>query len=100
MGKLAKAAYEAVSESILQNKDINKPNPGAVVVVQYFGDIINYHPHIHMLLFDSLYVCDGECANYKIRYRKLLTLWPDNVFKLLKDADKIDTETIERMKTW
>ncbi len=100
LGKLAKAAYEAVSESILQKKDVNKANPGAVVVVQSFGDIINFHPHIHMLLSDSLYDCDGECVNYKIRYRKLMALWQDKVFKLLKETDKIDTETIEGMKTW
>ncbi len=100
LGKLAKAAYETVIESIPQlNKEV-KFKPGAIVSIQTFGDLINFHPHIHMLLSDVAF--DNCCDNRKhfLKPNRLISLWQDKVFKLLEESGNIDKATIISMKCW
>ena len=58
LGKLAKAAYETVIESITQYNNKVMFTPGSIVAIQTFGDIINFHPHIHMLITDDTFGSD------------------------------------------
>lgn len=100
LGKLAKAAYETVIESIPQYNNKVKFRPGAIVAIQTFGDIINFHPHVHMLVTDDVFGSDDTYHKHNLKPYKLISLWQDKVFKLLKENGNIDKDTIISMKSW
>ncbi|MBI3928758.1 MAG: transposase [Armatimonadetes bacterium] len=38
--------------------------PGAVVAWQTFGDSLSYHPHLHILMTDGVFMPEGDSYGY------------------------------------
>jgi hypothetical protein len=75
--------------------------PGAVGFIQTAGELLRFHPHIHILLADGAWLPDGS-------FRHLLyfdtehvqRLFRAEVFRLLLIRGKISQETVEAMMQW
>jgi hypothetical protein len=75
--------------------------PGAVGFIQTAGELLRYHPHIHVLLADGAWLPDGS-------FRHLLyfdtehvqRLFRAEVFRLLLVRGKISQETVDAMMPW
>ena len=49
LSKLARCGYETVRDLIREALGMPACAPGAVVSVQTFGSLLDFHPHLHML---------------------------------------------------
>ncbi len=72
-----------------------------VAGIQTFGELINFHPHIHAIATDGVFTPDGTflCLP-RIDKQLLLDVWQDKVFELFVKAGKIDQETVDQMRCW
>ena len=75
--------------------------PGMVASIQTFGELINFHPHIHAIAADGVFAPDGTflCLP-KIDKQMLLDVWQDKVFELFVREGKIDRATADQMRCW
>jgi hypothetical protein len=101
LGGLARAAWETIVEvyrGVLRRDDVL---PGAIAGIQTFGDLIHFHPHVHVIATEGAYRPDGTfiCLPPTDTTR-LLDVWQRKVFDLLLGAGKIDQELVEQMKGW
>jgi len=48
LGKLCRAAYETVNGAMAFQAGDGMVVPGMVAAIQTFGDLVNWHPHIHV----------------------------------------------------
>jgi transposase-like protein len=101
LGELARAAWQATVEvyrRVLKRGDVT---PGMVAGIQTFGELINYHPHIHAIATDGAFTPDGTflCLP-RIDKQQLLDVWQDKVFELFVREGKIDAETSDQMHHW
>jgi len=91
---LAKVRQEAVPE--------NNPIPGAVIVMQTFGDLIGYNPHCHILVTDGFFY--GNKGMFRVapplELKKLEAIFQHKVFKMLLNKGKIAKEMIAMLSTW
>jgi hypothetical protein len=75
--------------------------PGIVVAVQTFGDRINFHPHLHLL------VTEGGMNRAGVFHRlphlddaRLVEIFAREVLKLLVDKGLLSPEWAERILSW
>ena len=75
--------------------------PGMVAGIQTFGELINFHPHIHAIATDGVFTPDSTflCLP-RIDKQLLLEVWKNKVFELFVEEGKIDRETAEQMRCW
>ena len=75
--------------------------PGMIAVIQTFGELIHFHPHIHALVSDRAFTPDGRSlAVPHIPADAFVQLFRAEVFKLLLDAGKIRPELVQEMRAW
>ncbi|MDA0842004.1 MAG: transposase, partial [Planctomycetota bacterium] len=101
LGKLARAAWQTTVEvyrQVLGRRDVI---PGMVAGIQTFGELSNFHPHIHAIATDGVFTPEGtfQCLP-RIDKQLLLDVWQDKVFELFVKAGKIDQETVDQMRCW
>ena len=62
--------------------------------VQTFGDLIHWHPHIHALVSEGVFLADGTLVRLpKLAAEPFLKLWEQEVFRLLLAEGKITEES-------
>ncbi len=59
MGDLAGCAWRALRFWVLACFDDEATVPGAVGFIQTAGELLNVHPHIHLLITDGVFCPDG-----------------------------------------
>jgi len=101
LGDLARAAWETVRDvhrAVLGREDVV---PGAVAGIQTFGQLIHWHPHIHALVTEGAFTPAGTFLPLpEIESEPFLRLWEHKVFRLLLDAERIDQDVVENMRSW
>ena len=61
--------------------------------IQTFGDLIHWHPHLHALVSEGVFLQDGTFMPLpKLATEPFLKLWVQEVFKLLLAEGKITEE--------
>ncbi len=87
-----------VYRQVLGRSDVK---PGMVAGIQTFGELIHFHPHIHVIATDGGFTPDRAflCLP-KIDTQLLLLAWQNKVFDLLLAAGKIDQEMVDQMRSW
>jgi len=50
LGKLSQCAYQPLKEFFQKTLNKKEAVPGTVISVQTFGDLVNFHPHLHCLV--------------------------------------------------
>ena len=75
--------------------------PGMAVGIQTYGDLANWHPHLHTLTTDGAFTPDGTFIPMPaISGEPYLKLWEDAVFGMLLNEGRISQEVVEQMRTW
>jgi len=59
LGKLSQCAYQSLKEFFRTTLDRPQVVPGAVISIQSFGDLVNFHPHLHCLVTDGCFMPNG-----------------------------------------
>ena len=76
--------------------------PGAVVVIQTFGDFLGFNPHCHVLLTDGCFY--GSAGMFRVapplELKKLETLFSHRVFSMLLSKGKLTREMIAMLSGW
>ncbi len=69
--------------------------------IQTFGDLVHWHPHIHALVTEGVFLPDGSYVPLpKLSIEPFLKLWEQEVFKLLLAEGKITKEIIANIRSW
>jgi len=75
--------------------------PGVVAVIQTFGDRINFHPHIHILVTEGGTAPDGTCHHIcRFHDEALQALFTHEVFSLLLREKLIGLRLVEKILSW
>jgi hypothetical protein len=75
--------------------------PGVVVSIQTFGDLVNFHPHLHCLVIDDCFMAnDWFYVLPEIDIKKLESLFRHKVLKLLLSEKRISEELFEKLLSW
>ncbi|MEX1088825.1 MAG: transposase [Phycisphaeraceae bacterium] len=76
--------------------------PGGVLVLQTFGTLIHFHPHLHGLVTDGALAPDGRFLPLPVNltHQPFLRLWEQKIFRLLLDEHLIEPALIEQMRCW
>src|SRR6266496_1303521 len=95
---LAQGPEGLTAESRLNKKEAV---PGAVISIQTFGDLVNFHPHLHYLVSDGCFMPNGWFYVLpEIDVKKLESLFRHKVLKLLLREKKISREWVEKLLSW
>ena len=60
LSKLSKIAWEVLKLYYTESTGNKEGVPAAAVVIQTFGDYLEFNPHLHILVSDSLFSKDGK----------------------------------------
>ena len=60
LGELARAGAEAVKQLVRRTSATTEVRPGIVVSVATAGDLLQWHPHLHLMTTDGGRVPDGS----------------------------------------
>ena len=75
--------------------------PGMVGAIQTFGQLIHWHPHIHALVTEGVFLPEGTFVPLpKLASEPFLKLWEQEVFALLLAEGKITEEVVDNMHSW
>jgi len=101
LGGLARAAWETIVEVFRFVLGRNDVLPGAIAGVQTFGDLIHFHPHVHVIATDGAYTPNGGFMYLgPMDTNRLLSVWQRKVFELLLAEEKIEQELVDQMRGW
>ena len=74
---------------------------GMVAAIQTFGELLHWHPHVHVLLTCGAFTPQGEFLELpELDLERLQTAWQEAVFALYLTEEKIEPEVVENMRTW
>ncbi len=101
LGKLSQCAYQALKEFFRETLNNEKAVPGVVISIQTFGDLVNFHPHLHCLVTDGCFLPNGWFYVLPvIDVKKLEGLFRHKVLKLLLKEKRISQEWVEKLLSW
>ena len=100
--RLARLAYETIKE-LLQTAAANgKAVPGTVACLQTSGNLLDWHPHVHLLVSWGLFTRDGAFVPVEAAPdpETLARLFRHKVLRLLLDAGAIDQAVVANLLAW
>jgi hypothetical protein len=101
LGKLSQCAYECLKVFFQATLRRKSAVPGVIVAIQTFGDLVNFHPHLHAIVSDGLFAPNGWFYVLpKIDLKKLEALFRHHVLKMLMREGKIDEALIKKLLGW
>ncbi|MGH7771856.1 MAG: transposase [Candidatus Binatia bacterium] len=72
-----------------------------MISIQTFGDLVNFHPHLHCLVTDGCFMPNGWFFVLpEIDMRKLEKLFQHKVLKLLLKEKRISQEWVQKLLSW
>ena len=75
--------------------------PGMIAAIQTFGQLAQWHPHIHSLITCGACTPEGNFLELsEFDMDSLLVAWQEAVFALYLKEDKIEPEVVENMRSW
>ena len=100
LGDLCLSAIRAITLYMKARADRDLM-PGVVAVIQTFGNRLNFHPHLHMLVTEGGRTKDGSFQPAPIFNDTALTrIFAHEVLGLLVSKDLISPETEEKILSW
>ena len=75
--------------------------PGVVIAIQTFGDYLNYHPHLHILITDGAFVGSHTFhALHRGDWEQVAELLRIRVLKFFAKKGKLSAQEVEKMRLW
>ncbi len=101
LGDLCRAAARTVITVYRAGSGRPDAVPGMVGAIQTFGQLIHWHPHIHALVTEGVFLPQGTFLPLpKLATEPFLKLWEQEVFALLLAEGKITEEVVANMRSW
>ncbi len=101
LGKLAHAAWETVRDVFVDEIGYEGAFPAMIAGVQTFGDLINFHPHIHAIVPCGVFMESGKFIEIKqIPAERFLAIWEKKVFEFLLKEEVITPAIVDNMRSW
>jgi Putative transposase len=101
LGKLSRCAADAMKTLFRAASKDTKAVPGIIVVIQTYGDLVNFHPHLHALVSDGVFTPTGWFVAFpKIDLYVLEHLFRHRVLRLLLRERRIDEAVIRKLLGW
>jgi hypothetical protein len=82
LGKLSRCAFETMRE--LYRREIGNDTvlPGIFSAIQTFGDLLNFHPHIHSIVTEGAYTEDDKfIPRTYVNLCTAKTIWEDSAMR-------------------
>jgi len=91
LGKLSQCAAKSLNKFFQLTLGKKTGIPGIVLAIQAFGDYAKFHPHLHALVTDSLFLESGYFyVMPKVDLHPLREIFRAHVLKMLKKEELID----------
>jgi hypothetical protein len=101
LGELAGCAWRALKLYSRIYFDRDDIVAGAIGFIATAGEILNFHPHIHVLITDGGFLKDGTFRHMLYwDTDKLEEIFRAEVFRLLMEKDLIGRDTVNNMLSW
>ena len=101
LGKLSQCAAKSLTKFLKTILGKKHGIPGLVVSIQTFGDYARWHPHLHVLVADGLFLESGYFfVMPKVDLRPLRELFRGHLLKMLKKEGLIDDAFIRMIMKW
>jgi Transposase zinc-binding domain/Putative transposase len=101
LGELARAGAEAVKELIRHASGESAARPGIVVSVATAGDLLQWHPHLHLITSDGGRTADGTWHPLpQWDSALLMRLFRERLLGSLLDKRAISQELVQKLLAW
>ena len=109
LGRLSRISAGVVFKAFQAETGDTGLFPGMVAAVQTFGDLINWHPHVHAIVTEGVFTDSGHTSTGlsagfiripQVDMAGCLNLWREEVFDLLLSEEKIGQEVVDNMRSW
>jgi hypothetical protein len=101
LGELARAGAEAVKELVRQASGDGDARPGIVVSIATAGDLLQWHPHLHLITTDGGRSADGSWhTTGQWDDERLMQLVRERLLGSLLDKRAISQELIQMLLAW
>jgi hypothetical protein len=101
VGVLSRALQVQVRGHRRRRDELQKARPGFVVAWQTFGDSLNFHPHLHVLATDGVFLEDGQFYGYlDWDARELTARLRDSVLASFTRLGLLEEDTARTMLAW
>lgn len=101
LGKLSQCAAISLSSFFRTSLGKNYGIPAIVIAIQTFGEYLRWHPHLHALVADGLFL---ESVHFfvmpKVDLRPLRELYRAHVLTMLQKEALIDDTFIRMLLSW
>jgi hypothetical protein len=101
LGELARAGAEAVKELVRQTSGEGDARPGIVVSVATAGDLLQWHPHLHLITTDGGRTAPGSWHTLaEWEAERLMRLFRERLLGSLLDRRAISRELVQKLLAW
>lgn len=101
LGDLCRVAAGVIVESFRVLLAAPQAQPGLVVCVHTYGELLNHHPHIHVMATDGAFTPDGVFhALPTMSLAPMEELLRHRVFKMLMKKGLLSSERVKLMESW
>ena len=101
LGKLSYCAWTCILAEVRRLLRRDDVVPGMVAAMQTHGELLHWHPHLHMLVTCGAFTPTGNFVKLpELDLDRLEAAWQEAVFALYLAEDKIEPEVVENMRSW
>jgi hypothetical protein len=101
LGKLSSCAWNCIKSEVQRMLDRQDVVPGMIAAIQTFGQLAQFHPHIHSLITCGACTPEGNFLELsEFDMDSLLVAWQEAVFDLYLSEGKIEPEVVQNMRSW
>lgn len=101
LGKLCAAAWTCILAEVRRDLGRQDVVPGMIGTIQTHGELLHWHPHIHVLVTCGGFTPEGEFVELpEFDLGRLEVAWEEAVFALYLAQQKIEPEVVDNMRAW
>ena len=102
LSRLARLAYETIKELLQTAAGNRHAVPGAVACLQSAGDLLDWHPHVHLLIAWGLFRPDGSFVSLDATPdpETVARLFRHKVLRWLRREGVIDDRLVRNLLGW
>ena len=101
LGKLSCCAWTCLKVEAVRLLGREDVVPGMIGAIQTHGELLHWHPHIHVLVTCGAFTPEGDFLELpQFDMERLLVAWQEAVFALYLAEEKIEPEVVENMRAW
>jgi hypothetical protein len=101
ISELSRCGWEALKAFYTTGVRDPKAVPGGVVAIQTFGNLLGFHPHLHILVSDGCFYENGMFAiSPAVDIKALEQIFRHKVLKMLLSKGKITRDMITLLDKW